>query len=619
MATQKTSTKLNDKARAIVLDTYKKSKDFYRANKNEFTELWNLAHSIPLKKKKKFNRFIPYIATAIDLILPRLAGRLPAFDIEALQQENKDKSIKLNKLTQYFMDKTNFHDFELKFIKASLIYGTAIAQIGWCYYEGSTHPKNKAKKANSKDEPEYSIIPLEWVYPHPKKIAMQDQWPIVIREEVSRRELLADEELNQDEMKNLGAPVATDDEFFSQINRSDTTNQNQLTNRNEVDKGNDVFVKLTYWGPFDLEQDGGSTCSKIVVVNGDAVGCVKQNPFYHQQLPFSKLDYNPDSQRFFNEGLTKQLADLQLELNEIRNVRSAARAIALKKPLIVDRNANVNTENLVFEDGAIWLADFSQNPNPIREVQMESKLLELQNEEEAVKRDMQTRSGINDVVLGTSENTSGQADTATAANLAAESTTMRFRTQAVLIDQVMKEIGDQTIANIQQFVTSKLRIRVLGDEGTEWQEVTPEDIAGEYDFRVQPMATMVEPKSNKRTNLIQLKQLFADDPTIDQTKLDKMILDAYDLDPDSVKKNQDQQGMDMASNELEQLAQQINSPEFSQLPPDQQMVMKQRLQQLMQHVQGGQGDGQGNAGAGGAVLPPQPGGAAPTQAVGQAY
>lgn len=578
---------MNKKQRAkeLVLSVYRDSKDFYSSIRQEWNQLYNLSIGKSDKKKKKFNRFVPIIPAYIDLVLPRIAGRLPIFNVEGRSPDDHEHAELMEKVVEYFLDKTNFHEFELNFIHQAVVYGTSVAQIGWDLQKKQNHPDVASQTGETesvyKDQPLHEIIPIENLFPHRKKVKIDDEWGLVIREEVSRRDLKNDPNIDNASLGQVGAPQNEDD-WFSQLNRN--TNRNIDGHKNPTaDPDDDVLVKLTYWGPFDGEE------SVITVVNGSVVCRLERNPFWHQCKPFVKLDYKPSSTNFFCEGLVKQLKDSQLELNEIRNVRSEARAIALKTPLLVDRGSNVNIDQMKWENSAVWLYDPTQNPNPIMPMKVEPKLLELDREEETAIRDMQLRSGINDVITGGDQVSVQGGDTATGASIAAEQTSLRFKTQSILIDNAMQEIGRQDISNIQQYVDQQMVFAITGDEDLEWRQYDPNTMRQfSFDFKVSPQSTLVEPKTAKREKLLQVKQLFENDPSIDQDKLDTMILDAFDIDSDQIKKSKEQMAKEQASQELEQVATQINSPDFAMMNPQERQLMVDHMNTLRGQVEQGQ-------------------------------
>lgn len=584
----------SQRALNTVNNVYAESRDFYMAKRQEYDELWRLAHSIPQAKGKKFNRFIPYTAAAIDLVLPRLAGRLPIFEITTLNEDNEMAAEIMQKLVEWYLDKINFHDFEVRYIKSALTYGTALVQIGWDLQTKTYHPDVAKRMGKDKqinvDEPVLSIIPIEQVYPHPRKVRIHDEWPLIILEKVTKYDLMQDKTLDQAAIKALGEPVGIDRALmFSQINKQPNKNLNMITQPIETP----MYDKLTYYGLFDIDGSGDEVESVITVVDGTAVVRMEQNPFWHQCKPFVKLDYNPDPESFFNDGLVKQLKDLQLELNELRNVRSMARALSLKAPLMVDRAANVDLDVLKFSPEAVIPYDQGLSRNPIKKLEIDGKLLELDREETAVKGDMQLRSGINDVVTGTQDVGVTGGDTATGASIAAEQVNLRYRVQAILIDNAMKEIGQQLCWNLQQFIDQPKAFRILGKEdGQEWLKIKPEMIRGgednliEYDFQVTPMSTLVEPKSAKRERVLVLKNLYGQDPRVDQDALDRQVFQLFDMDPDKLLKSQEVQGQDSHAAELENLSRQILDPSFAQLPPAQQQQMLHSLEQLKAMGQG---------------------------------
>lgn len=567
---------------------YAESRDFYITRRNEYEELWRLAHAIPTAKGKKFNRFVPYIPAAIDLVLPRLAGRLPTFEVTTLNEDDAMAAEIMQKLVEWYLDKINFHDFEVRYIKSAITYGTAIVQVGWDLQTKAYHPdvakRMKKDKNVVRDEPVLEIIPIEQVFPHPRKVRIHDNWPMVILEKVTKYDLECDPNMDQSVIKQLGEPLGVDRAIlFSQINKQPLRNLNAVTQPSD----RPVYDKLTYYGLFDIDGSGEEVESIITVIDGTHVGRLEQNPFWHQCKPFVKLDYNPDPESFFNDGLVKQLKDLQLELNELRNVRSMARALALKAPLMVDRAANVDMDVAKWIPEGVIPYDAGFSRNPIKKLEIDGKLMELEREETAVKSDMQLRSGINDVVTGTQDVGVTGGDTATGASIAAEQVNLRFRIQAILIDNAMKDIGKQLIFNLQQFIDQPKAFRILGKEnGQEWLRIKPEMIRGgednltEYDLQVQPMSTLVEPKSAKRERVLVLKNLYGQDPRINQDALDRRVFEMFDFDPDQLLKSQEMQSADDDAAELEALSRQILDPGFSQLPPEQQAAMLQSLNQL---------------------------------------
>lgn len=588
----------NQKQQALdtVLKVYAESKDFYNSRRNEYEELWRLAHSIPTAKGKKFNRFIPYTAAAIDLILPRLAGRLPTFEVTSLAEENQMAASIMQKLVEWYLDKIDFHDFEVRYIKSALTYGTAIVQVGWDLRAKAYHPDVAKRMGKDKkivaDEPVLQIIPIEQVFPHPRKVKIHDEFPMVILEKATLYDLKTDKNLDQSIVSKLGEPVGADKAItFSQTNKQPLKNINSINQPQETP----VYEKLTYYGLFDVAGDGEMVESIITVVDGTHVARLEQNPFWHQCKPFVKLDFNPDPESFFNDGMIKQLKDLQLELNELRNVRSMARALSLKAPLMVDRAANVDLDVMKWSPEAIIPYDAGFSRKPIQKLEIDGQLLALDREETAVKGDMQLRSGVNDVVTGTRDVGVQGGDTATGASIAAEQTNLRYRIQAILIDNAMKKIGEQLIWNLQQFIDQPKAFRILGKEdGQQWLDIKPEMIRGEgdnlieYDFQVQPMSTLVEPKSAKRERIMVLKNLYGQDPRIDQDALDRQVFQLFDMDPDNILKSMEQQGQDSHATELEALSRQILDPGFSQLPPQQQQQMLHSLEQLKALGQGQQ-------------------------------
>lgn len=82
----------------------------------------------------------------------------------------------------------------------------------------------------------------------------------------------------------------------------------------------------------------------------------------------------------------------------------------------------------------------------------------------------------------------------------------------------------------QQFIDSERVIRVVGDDGVNFEILSPEDIMGEFD--IMPIGSTVEPIINKETRVNQLISLYGvmkDSPHINQSEFLKKILETADI------------------------------------------------------------------------------------------
>ena len=97
-------------------------------------------------------------------------------------------------------------------------------------------------------------------------------------------------------------------------------------------------------------------------------------------------------------------------------------------------------------------------------------------------------------------------------------------------DMGLRRLGLMLIQLNQQFIDSERVIRVVGDDGVNFEILSPEDIIGEFD--IMPIGSTVEPIINKETRVNQLISLYGvmkDSPHINQSEFLKKILETADI------------------------------------------------------------------------------------------
>jgi hypothetical protein len=163
------------------------------------------------------------------------------------------------------------------------------------------------------------------------------------------------------------------DEIKEQRSEDQGSPFNANTDSTPLNEG--VFVYET-WTFLDVDGDGLlESCSYLS--GGDAQGPkvlirdVEKNdlPYDNDRAPFVVGSAFPEPHKMYGKDLPEVVEDLQKEINAIRNQNREAVAIGIRKPLLVNRGANVDLMSLVNRRiGGVVMGD-DISPSSIRELE----------------------------------------------------------------------------------------------------------------------------------------------------------------------------------------------------------------------------------------------------------
>ena len=528
----------------------------------------------PKKKyKSEANFHVPYTATLCDNILPILTARKPFAKIEARNPERDYRSAdNMNELLEYTYDVNNFDYAYSNWVKESMFDPIVWLKVTWEFQDAKT------------DHPKIEGINAKTVFVHPRKIALDDRWPIYQVCEMTKAQMI---EMGWDKraINLLGkSKLQTADYRRQQLKAMGLSAQEPETD--------DLYEVVECWGKFELEEDKEELCF-FVVANGEKLinlafkGKKKyQSPYDHEMLPFVPLVYNKIPHIFHGEPAISRIASQQEELNALENMKADNYKRRNNPPLQVRRSANVDLSTLKFVNSVPWLVN---EPDDITPVIVPDLAPSIDNQQAMIKAVMQNALGANDVLLVSDTVNIKGGDTAAGAAIANENTKLRFKPQADLIDNAIKRVGELVIGLFQQpnLFDRKKTIAITGKEGELIsKDISPADIKGDLVYRVQSASTLAESSTNKLTKLLNIKQLYIEDQTINQEELDKQIFLAADLDYESVKRDQEELGGDLVM-QLKRLVMMAKAPGFKQQPAEVQNKVMTQIQNIKLMIQGG--------------------------------
>ncbi len=251
----------------------------------------------------------------------------------------------------------------------------------------------------------------------------------------------------------------------------------------------------------------------VILANEETPILDGPNPYDDKELPFvAARDYVVDGQ-FWGLGHLHQIKRSQEEMNANRNLFYRQGQLNVLNVWGYDEATGIDP-NIALEPGSLNKIPMDANGNPgIVQLYKGSPLPpEAYQIEDRLDRDMQLVNAQPDY------NTSAPGGkTATGASIAQENLQQRIRLQALQGELTYAtEIAQKFHARRQQFLSDDGEVfRILGADGPDYTLMTPQMIAGEYDFMTAGQHLHASPDVI-RQQLLQAITIFKGDPVFMQ-------------------------------------------------------------------------------------------------------
>lgn len=537
---------------------------------------------LPRKKyRSEANFHVPYTATLVENVHPLLTGNFPRTATLARNDSDREAAILMNELLDYTFDVNTFDFTFMMTQKASMLYGDGWNKVIWDYQDKATDHA--------------SIIPLNSfdVIPHPKKITLDDNFPMFIRAEMTKQEMV-EKGWDKNAIRKLGkSKLNTPSWRRQQLQAMGITNVD--SQQNEDQPSDDLYEVIEIWGMQDLSFGRDSMATEkmacLVIANGEAIintdtyfGFKRfESPYSHGKIPLAQLRFNPLPDLLLSESFIDPIASLQEELNGLENMKIDNYKRRNNPPMKVLRSGNVDLSTLKFANSLPWMMETMDDVTPFELPDLASS---IENQQDMVRTQMQARSGANDVLLAQDYATIKGGNSATGASIANENSKARFGPQAKLIDLYIERIGEMLVNMYQDphFFDHDKAIAIADLDGNySLRTVKPQDVQGDLMFRVESASSLAESNDEKLSKYINLKELYLQDPTVNQDEFDKKIFDAAELDYNKMKKTVSSMVPDVTS-KLQQLTAQANDPNFQALNPAAQQTILGLISKLKQMI-----------------------------------
>lgn len=537
--------------------------------------------ALPKRKyKSEANFHVPYVATLLDNVHPLLTARFPEGNVVARNDRDRDAATLMNEILKYTWQVNTFDWTLMMQQKASMLYGNAWVKVCWDYSEdGRDHAK---------------IVSLSSfdVIPHPRKITMDDRWPIYVRSEMTKGEMI-EEGWDKKVIKALGPSKLNDKTYRDkQLQSLGYANNESAANDSE-----DLYEVVEVHGKQQFNEDEPERMGYIVLVNREVIVNTEpipgkqpfESPYNHNKIPLAQLPYNSYPNVLLAESFIDPVASQQEELNALENMKADNYKRRNNPPLMMKRSGEIDISTLKYINSAIWEIN---DLNDITPFELPDLAPSIESQQNMIRSIMQARTGANDVLLATEDASIQAGNTATGASIANENTKTRFKPQARSIDLFVERITELCINLYQdpRFFDQEMAIPIADEEGqfTE-QLIRPDQISGDLQFTVNSSSSLAESNQERMTKYLNLRQLYGQDPTYNMGPIDEKIFDSADDGLYNKVKRPADSLKDDAVKKLEQLIATARAPGFSSQPTAQKNQVFSAIKQLQQVVASGGG------------------------------
>lgn len=466
--------------------------------------------------------FVPMTFSTVETMTSALFGSRPRFNYYAPADKDGQNTEILNALVNNYWDQDKWSIKVINWGRDMLRYGTSVIYVHWA--------DNKPCIIN---------VPIRDFFIDPTANSLETA------KYMGRRYLTTKKELESYEIVDLEKSQGDEVVFKKKYSNLDKVNNTKNASGENTDKEEkDMWYGSTVSEDADLvEVIEYWTADRVISVANRAVviedvenyfkAKAKQNGDKYPKglMPFCALRDYVDGSLFYAKGEIDFISDQQELLNDLTNQNIDSITFSLNQMYTLDPRYAHLLEEIENIPGAIYpveagaLSPIVQRPVP------QDAFLERSN----IKNEIRETTASNEIVKGVSTQGGGQ-QTATEIQAQIAGAGQRLALKITQIeDEGFHQLGTIVLAMIKLFVTEPMLVKVIGKEGTRWEEFDPEEFKGEYEVEVQLETTVNSQKAQQANQAKEMFAAFLNDPEVNQRELKKLVLQrGFDLDPDEV-------------------------------------------------------------------------------------
>jgi hypothetical protein len=459
--------------------------------------------------------YVKYGMQVIDQCIANMVQGMPRAVCTPRRQQDEIPARAMEVVLGYYGDQDHLDAKEEIVIKQGLLYGVSPGKTMWCYREGNKITQDGPVKAVESDRP--TFIPWNaydcWWDPYARDVDCSSY--VVLRDWLTKEDLL-DRQYN--EQTGVGQYQNLDILFRSGPGQQPpSTAQNRLMGQ-VVNPYKDRFEILEVWRDDRLTVVGNR---QVLLADGP-------KPYWMNGKPCVVSSSRPDLFKIEGISETELVDDLQQALWMVANLRMDNLKFTVMRGATY-RETLRDPSQLVLQPAFLWPVtdhddiDFKDAPPLPREAY---------EEEETLLGRLQYVTGISPYVTGAT-GTGVDQNTATGVSLLSESASrlLTFKANQIRMNtwqRVFEQWGDLT----KQFLTNDMALKIEGPGDTyAWVNVGPNDIAGEFDVRIQAGSESLMRQQERSEAIAVLNALapFAQMGLVDVKPLLEKLAQAYDL------------------------------------------------------------------------------------------
>jgi hypothetical protein len=472
------------------------------------------------------NLWIPYSFSTIETVAPRMVANRPQIDIMPREEGDIEYAKIQEKLIDFQWEKMEMDELLPDVVKQALIYGTSILKVYWKREEREVSKKVLIDDNNPDlgiiedldnrvvyDGPEVELVDMYDFFWDPRGTTIEDCRWVAHRmyRTIEHLEELQKEGVYKN-IKHLKGTTATfDDDEKSE--RYSTLGVSIPTEMEHMEADKNLVELIEYWDDENV----------VTVANRKYVIREEKNPYNHAMKPFVKVVDQSVPKEFLGIGELEPIETLQYELNDRRNQRMDNVTLTLNRMWKIKNGANVDENELVSDAGGVVHTD---DMNGVDILAMPDVTASSYQEETLIKGDIQQTTGVSDFTRGVGSDALAN-DTATGISLIQEAGNARFRQKIRNLENALETLGSMIVDLNAQFIDEEKVLRISGDSGISWMEIKPEDMRSDFDVMVQSGSTLPSNEAVEKKQVMELYQIFAGDPEVNQTELKRRVLEAF--------------------------------------------------------------------------------------------
>jgi len=267
----------------------------------------------------------------------------------------------------------------------------------------------------------------------------------------------------------------------------------------------------------------------IMMVNRDTVIYDGPNPYWrHGKKPFIKATFDQLPNEFYGMSGVHLVYDMQEEVNSIHNQRMDNVNMMINNMWKKLRGSDIKEEDLISRPNGVVEVDNMEDLQLMETGEIPQSAF---MSEDKIIRNIQSTLGTPANIRGSSSN---EDQSATETQIVAQSAQTRFGSKIRLFEKTgIYRMAEMMDLNNQQFITDKRAVRIDPEDRNNWQEVSPGELIGEFDYT--PATSSTESAGNKELRREQLTEIIgflmqSQVPFINYKKLIEEWLSEFDIE-----------------------------------------------------------------------------------------